>query len=157
MTSIETGLDADARAGAAEALKRVLADTYALYFKTHAFHWNVSGPQFHTLHLLFEEQYRDMWAALDVIAERIRALGVLAPASGKAFGALAAIEDADEDQTSGEAMVKFLLADHEALIRRAREALAAVSQAGDAASEDLLVQRIQIHEKFAWMLRALTQ
>lgn len=157
MTALKTGLDAEARAATAEALNRVLADTYTLYLKTHAFHWNVAGPQFHTLHLLFEEQYRDLWAALDLIAERIRALGVAAPGSGSAMLDLTALEEASDAAPAAETMVQILLEDHETLIRRAREALAAVEQAGDAASEDLLVQRLQTHEKFAWMLRSMTQ
>ena len=155
MTTPNTGLDDNARAAVADALNRVLASTYTLYMKTHAFHWNVTGPQFHTLHVMFEEQYREMWTALDEIAERVRALGVFAPASGKAFAEMSALDSAESEPPSAEIMVKNLLADHETLIRQARGALDTASEAGDAASEDLLTVRIQTHEKTAWMLRAL--
>ncbi|MBB5518422.1 Dps family protein [Amphiplicatus metriothermophilus] len=156
MSNINTGLADNARRAVAAALNNVLADTYALYLKTHSYHWNVTGPQFHTLHVLFEEQYREMWAALDEIAERVRALGVYAPASGKAFSELTVIDSADKEPPAAEKMVENLLKDHETLIRRAREALATAEEASDPASEDLLTQRIQTHEKTAWMLRSLT-
>ena len=155
MTTINTGLDENARNAVAQALNRVLASTYTLYMKTHAFHWNVTGPQFHTLHAMFEEQYREMWTALDEIAERVRALGVFAPSSGKAFTEMSVLESAEDTPPSAETMVKALLSDHEALIRTAREALETAGDAGDAASEDLLTVRIQTHEKTAWMLRSL--
>lgn len=157
MENLNTGLKANARAAVADTLNGVLADTYVLYQKTHAYHWNVTGPQFPSLHAMFEEQYREMWAALDVIAERVRALGQFAPASARVFTALAKIESADEAPPKAEAMVKNLLADHEKLVRRAREALETASEANDAASEDLLTVRIQTHEKTAWMLRAMTE
>lgn len=157
MTTLNTGLDGNARTAAAHALNGVLADTYTLYQKTHAYHWNVTGPQFNSLHNMFEEQYREMWAALDTIAERVRALGVFAPASGKAFAEMSSIESADSTPPPADAMVRALLADHETLIRRARQALSTVEEANDAASADLLTQRIQTHEKTAWMLRALTE
>lgn len=157
MTKPHIGLDANARKSVAAALNNVLADTYTLYMKTHVYHWNVTGPQFHTLHVMFEEQYREMWAALDELAERVRALGVFAPAGGKAFADLTAVESADKEPPAAEQMVKNLLADHETLVRRAREALETASDAGDVASEDLLTQRIQTHEKTAWMLRAMTE
>ncbi|GAB4517544.1 MAG: non-specific DNA-binding protein DpsA [Amphiplicatus sp.] len=156
MSDIHTGLADNARRAVASALTNVLADTYALYLKTHSYHWNVTGPQFHTLHVLFEEQYREMWAALDEIAERVRALGVFAPASGKAFAELTVIDSAEKEPPAAEKMVENLLKDHETLIRRAREALATAEEASDPASEDLLTQRIQTHEKTAWMLRSLT-
>ena len=155
MAEINIGLDNNARASTVDALKGVLADTYVLYLKTHGFHWNVVGPQFQTLHTLFEEQYREMWAALDELAERIRALGANAPASGAAFAELSALEETADAPTASD-MVKTLLEDHETLIRRARTALENADNAGDAASEDLLTQRIQIHEKTAWMLRSLS-
>ncbi|MEM9169167.1 MAG: DNA starvation/stationary phase protection protein [Pseudomonadota bacterium] len=156
MTDVNTGLDDNARAAVAQSLNEVLADTYVLYMKTHAYHWNVTGPQFVTLHTLFEEQYREMWAALDEIAERVRALGVYAPASGKAFDEFAQIESAEDAPPAADAMVKTLLADHETLIRRARAALETASDANDSASEDLLTVRVQAHEKTAWMLRSLS-
>lgn len=154
MEKLNTGLDANARTAVAEALNGVLADTYVLYQKTHAYHWNVTGPQFPVLHAMFETQYREMWAALDEIAERVRALGAFAPASGRVFASLAAIESAEEAPPKADRMVKTLLEGHETLIRRARAALEAAANAADAASEDLLTQRIQAHEKTAWMLRA---
>ncbi len=157
MTKINTGLDDNARGAVAKALNDVLADTYMLYMKTHAFHWNVVGPQFHTLHIMFEEQYREMWAALDEIAERVRALDVFTPASGAAFSEKSEISKAEDGQINANDMIQTLLADHETLIRRARQALEAAGEANDAASEDLLTVRIQIHEKTAWMLRSLTK
>ncbi|MEO1137550.1 MAG: DNA starvation/stationary phase protection protein, partial [Pseudomonadota bacterium] len=123
MTKLDIGIDENARHAVADALNATLADTYSLYMKTHAYHWNVTGPQFHTLHVLFEEQYREMWAALDEIAERVRALGVFAPTSGKQFADLSAIENADTTPPSAEEMVKRLLTDHETLIKRARNGL----------------------------------
>lgn len=157
MTTPNTGLDSNARAAVAQALNGVLADTYTLYQKTHAYHWNVTGPQFHSLHIMFEEEYNEMWAALDVIAERVRALGQFAPASGKAFASLTSIESVESEPPAALAMVRNLLAGHETLIRRAREALTTAEEASDAASADLLTQRIQVHEKTAWMLRAMTE
>ncbi len=157
MASVNIGLDENVRKSVAEALNSVLSDTYALYMKTHSFHWNVTGPQFHTLHTMFEEQYREMWTALDEIAERVRALGVFAPASGKQFADLSAIDSAETEPPAAAAMVERLLADHETLIKRARDGLAIAEEAGDAASADLLTVRIQSHEKTAWMLRSMTQ
>ncbi len=157
MSTVDIGLAENARNAVAEALNATLADTYSLYMKTHAYHWNVTGPQFHTLHIMFEEQYREMWAALDEIAERVRALGVFAPTSGKQFAELSAIDSADSNPPSASTMIERLLADHETLIKRAREGLSTAEESGDAASADLLTVRIQIHEKTAWMLRALTQ
>jgi starvation-inducible DNA-binding protein len=154
MAQMNTGLADNSRKAVAEALNAVLADTYTLYQKTHAYHWNVEGPQFPTLHAMFETQYREMWDALDTIAERVRALGVFAPASGKAFASLTSIESAEDAPPQAPQMVKNLLAGHETLIRRAREALSTAEDADDAASADLLTQRIQSHEKTAWMLRA---
>ncbi|MEX6634649.1 Dps family protein [Hyphococcus lacteus] len=157
MSKIDIGLDENARKAVAEALNATLADTYSLYMKTHSYHWNVTGPQFHTLHVMFEEQYREMWAALDEVAERVRALGVFAPTSGKQFADLSAIESADTSPPKAADMVANLLADHETLIKRARAGLSTAEEAGDAASADLLTVRIQSHEKTAWMLRAMNQ
>lgn len=154
MATMKTGLDANARKSVAEALNGVLADTFVLYQKTHSYHWNVTGPFFHPFHVMFEEQYREMWAALDEIAERVRALGEFAPASANAFMEMSALSSADETVPSAEQMVKTLLADHETLIRRAREAIETAGEVDDVATEDLLTQRIQTHEKTAWMLRA---
>lgn len=155
--AVDTGLNENARKAVAEALNATLADTYAVYMKTHAYHWNVTGPQFHTYHVMFEEQYREMWDALDEIAERVRALGVFAPTSGAQFAELTAIDNADKSPPAADVMIERLLADHETLIKRARKGLEAAEEAGDAASADLLTVRIQTHEKTAWMLRALTQ
>lgn len=157
MNTPNTGLQDNARLAVADALKGVLADTYMLYNKTHGYHWNVTGPQFRALHLMFEEQYREMWEALDEIAERIRALGVFAPAGGKAFAELASISDDDSEPPADDQMIRNLLEAHETLIRRARKALAAAEEAGDVASEDLITQRIDAHEKTAWMLRSLSR
>ncbi len=157
MTSVNIGLDEAARNAVADALNATLADTYALYMKTHAFHWNVTGPQFHTLHVMFEEQYREMWTALDEIAERVRALGVFALSSGKSLGDLSAIENADAAPPSSKDMIQALLEGHETLIRRARNGLSIAEEAGDAASADLLTVRIQVHEKTAWMLRSMIE
>lgn len=154
MHAMNTGLHSNARTAVAEALNGLLADTYILYQKTHAYHWNVTGPQFPVLHAMFEEQYREMWAALDEIAERVRALGAFAPASGHAFAALSSLSSADAAPPNSTEMVKILLDGHEALIRRARAALETAADANDAASEDLVTVRLKSHEKTAWMLRA---
>jgi starvation-inducible DNA-binding protein len=155
-STVNIGLDDNARKAVAEALSNVLADTYALYLKTHSYHWNVTGPEFPQLHALFEEHYRDMWGALDEIAERIRALGVFTPPPAR-LAASSGIAADDGPPPSASQMVKNLLDGHEALIRRARVALDAADDADDDASEDLLTQRIRTHEKTAWMLRAMTQ
>lgn len=155
MTNVNIGLDENARKSVAGALNATLADTYALYMKTHAYHWNVTGPDFNSLHLMFEGQYNEMWLALDTIAERVRALGVFTPSGGKAFADLSAIEDAAPAPTPAMEMVAALLADHETLIKRARNGLKIAEEAGDAASADLLTVRIQTHEKTAWMLRSI--
>lgn len=146
MADLNTGIDANARAAVADTLNGVLAETYGLYAKTHAYHWNVTGPQFPTLHAMFETQYREMWDALDVIAERVRALG--------AFAALPTGGNSEATPPAAKDMVKNLLDGHEALIRNARKALAVAGEVDDAATEDLLTVRIQSHEKTAWMLRA---
>ncbi len=137
MTSINIGIEENARESVAEALNKTLADTYTLYMKTHAYHWNVTGPQFHTLHLMFEQQYNELWMALDEIAERVRALGVFAPTSGKQFADLTALDNADVSPPPAATMVKNLLEDHETLIQRARDGLAIAEEADDAASADL--------------------
>jgi starvation-inducible DNA-binding protein len=134
-------------------LSKLLADTYAVYLKTHGYHWNVRGPEFFGFHNLLEQQYRDIWAALDDIAERIRALGVLAPQSYSAFGNLTSIKDGDPEKEALP-MLKELMQDHETLIATARKAFEAADAAGDEASADLMTQRLAAHEKFAWMLRS---
>jgi len=152
--AIDIGIDARDREKVAHALSRLLADTYGLYLKTHSFHWNVEGPMFNTLHQMFMVQYTELWTALDEIAERIRSLGYPAPGSYKAFARLSSIEDA-EGVPEAMAMVRELVKGHEAVARTARAAFAPAEKAGDESSADLLTQRLQIHEKTAWMLRSL--
>ena len=137
-----------------EDLSRVLADTYVLYGKTHGFHWNVTGPMFNTLHLMFMEQYTELWTALDEIAERIRALGVPAP-FGSTLSALASLEDSSSLTPAAMQMVRELVDGHEAVARTARSVFSVADEANDQPSADLLTQRLQIHEKTAWMLRSL--
>jgi len=151
---IDIGIDAKDRERVADALSHLLADTYGLYLKTHNFHWNVEGPMFNTLHLMFMTQYTELWTALDEIAERIRALGYPAPGSYKAFAQLSSIEDAEGVPEALE-MVRQLVKGHEAVARTARSAFGPAEKAGDESSADLLTQRLQIHEKTAWMLRSL--
>ena len=137
-------------------LSHVLADSYTLYLKTHNFHWNVTGPMFNTLHLMFEGQYNELALAVDLIAERIRALGFPAPGSYKAYAKLSSIEEA-EGVPSAEEMISQLVKGHEAVARTARGVFPAVEKASDQPTADLLTQRMQVHEKTAWMLRALLQ
>ena len=151
---INIGIEPQTRKEIVAGLERVLADTYTLYLKTHNYHWNVTGPQFRTLHTMFEEHYNEMWMAVDAIAERIRALGSFAPGSGAQFGSLSSIAEADGVPAAMK-MVEDLVAGHEAVIRTARAALAPAAEASDEATVDLLTQRLQIHEKTAWMLRSL--
>jgi len=152
--AIDIGIDARDREKVADALSRLLADTYGLYLKTHNFHWNVEGPMFNTLHLMFMDQYTELWTALDEIAERIRSLGYPAPGSYKAFTRLSSIED-EEGVPEALAMVRQLVKGHEAVARTARAAFGPAGKAGDESTADLLTQRLQIHEKTAWMLRSL--
>lgn len=151
--TIDTGLSRADRTDVAQELTKVLADSFAVYLKTHGYHWNVRGPEFFSFHNLLEQQYRDIWTALDDIAERIRALGVLAPQSFSGFGNLTSIKDGDPEKEAT-AMLKELLKDHETLIATARKAFEAADGAGDEASADLMTQRLAAHEKFAWMLRS---
>lgn len=148
------GLDDNARLAVADTLKTLLADTYAVYIKTHGYHWNVQGINFQSLHVLFEEQYREMWDALDEIAERIRALGVFAPTNGQTLAKTTVIEPAADMPPPANDMVAHLLADHETLIQRARDAIGVAEDSGDVATADLMTVRLQAHEKMAWMLRA---
>ena len=148
--TIDIGFSPEDRAEIAQGLSRLLADTYAVYLKTHGYHWNVRGPHFASLHNLFMEQYAEEWAALDEIAERIRALGEFAPQS---FGNLTAIKDGDP-QSEWEAMVGELQRDNETVCRTAREIFPAAEKAGDQGTMDLITQRFLAHEKHAWMLRS---
>ena len=151
---IDIGIKGKDRERIVQGLSRVLADTYTLYLKTHNFHWNVEGPMFNTLHLMFMDQYTELWNALDAIAERIRSLGYPSPGTGKDFARLTSIEETEGVPDALE-MVRLLVAGHEAVTRTARAAFPAAEKAGDESSCDLLTQRLQIHEKTAWMLRSL--
>jgi starvation-inducible DNA-binding protein len=152
--NIDIGIpDADRKA-IADGLSRVLADSYTLYLKTHNFHWNVEGPMFNTLHLMFEGQYTELALAVDMVAERIRSLGHPAPGSYKAFASLTSIEEA-ADGVKAEDMVKQLAKDHETVAKTARSMFPLCDAANDEPTADLLTQRMQLHEKTAWMLRAM--
>lgn len=151
---VETGLDEKSRSDVANALCRILADTYTLYLKTQGFHWNVVGPLFYSLHQLTEEQYKDLAEAVDELAERIRALGYPAPASFGEFSALRSLEDVTGMPT-GEEMIGQLVADHEKIAREMRNAATTAAQAEDDVTNDLLTDRLRAHEKAVWMLRAL--
>ena len=155
-SSIDIGISDQQRQQISEGLSRVLADTYVLYGKTHGFHWNVTGPMFNTLHLMFMEQYTELWTALDEIAERIRALGVPAP-FGSTLSALASLEDSSSLTPAAMQMVRELVDGHEAVARTARSVFSVADEANDQPSADLLTQRLQIHEKTAWMLRSLLE
>lgn len=153
---INIGIDEKDRKKVAEGLARMLADTYTLYLKTHNFHWNVTGPMFQTLHLMFMTQYNETWMAVDLIAERIRALGYPAPGSYAQFAALTAIKDADGVPKAKE-MIRQLVEGQEAVVRTAREVLPIAEKAGDQPTVDLLSARMEVHEKNAWMLRSLLE
>jgi starvation-inducible DNA-binding protein len=151
---IDIGIKGKDREKIVSGLSRVLADTYTLYLKTHNFHWNVEGPMFNTLHLMFMEQYTELWNALDQIAERIRALGFPAPGTYTEFAKLTSIEETEGVPDALE-MVRLLVSGHEAVARTARTAFPAAEKAGDESTCDLYTQRLNIHEKTAWMLRSL--
>ena len=156
---IDIGIKDGDRRKVADGLSHFLADAYTLYLKTHNFHWNVTGPMFNSLHTMFETQYTEQWTALDEIAERIRALGCNAPGSYREFVTLTSIaeEPGLTDSADWREMVRQLVQGNEAVCRTARKVLEQAEKAGDAPSEDLLTQRLQIHEKYAWMLRSLLQ
>jgi starvation-inducible DNA-binding protein len=151
---IDIGISDADRKAIADGLGKVLADSYTLYLQTHNFHWNVEGPMFNTLHLMFMDQYTELWNALDVIAERIRALGHPAPGTYGQFVKLASIREVDGVPEALE-MVRLLVQGHEAVARTARAAFAAAEKSSDQSTLDVLTQRLQIHEKTAWMLRSL--
>ena len=153
---IDIGISPEERATIAEGLSRLLADSYTLYLKTHNYHWNVTGPQFTTLHTLFETHYTELALAVDQIAERIRALGHPAPGSYREFAELTSIIE-EADAPNATEMIRRLVAGQEAVVRTARSIFPAVDSAGDEPSADLLTQRMQIHEKNAWMLRSLLE
>ena len=151
---INIGIPEENRISIAGGLSRLLADTYTLYLKTHNFHWNVKGPMFNTLHMMFEEQYTELATAVDEIAERIRALGVAAPGSYKQFGELTSLEE-ETGELAAEEMIAQLVKDQEAVVRTARSVFPDAEAANDEPTADLLTQRMQIHEKTAWMLRSM--
>ncbi len=151
---IDNGIDAQTRAQITDGLAHLLADTYTLYLKTHNYHWNVTGSMFQTLHLMFETQYNELALAVDLIAERIRALGAKAPASYSEFARLTSISEGASTLSATE-MIRDLVASQEAVVRTARGFFPTVDGAHDEPTADLLTQRMQIHEKTAWMLRSL--
>lgn len=154
--TIDNGISREDRERITDGLAHLLADTYTLYLKTHNYHWNVTGPMFQTLHLMFETQYNELSLAVDLVAERIRALGAKAPGSYSQFVALTKIDEQTGDPTAIE-MIKDLVAGQEAVVRTARELFPIVDAAHDEPTADLLTQRMQVHEKTAWMLRSLLE
>jgi starvation-inducible DNA-binding protein len=154
MTKIEIGISEQDRKSMADGLSRLLADTYTLYLKTHNFHWNVTGPMFQTLHLMFETQYNELALAVDQIAERIRALGHPAPGTYAEYARLSSIPES-AGVPKAQDMVRLLVEGQEAVVRTARSVFPAAEKAGDGPTADLLTQRMQVHEKTAWMLRSL--
>lgn len=152
--AIDIGIDETDRLAITEGLARLLADTYTLYLKTHNYHWNVTGPMFGTLHLMFETQYNELALAVDLIAERIRSLGAPAPGSYREFAGLSSVPE-DEDRPDATEMIRRLVAGQETVARTARSVFPVVESAHDEPTADLLTQRLQVHEKTAWMLRSL--
>ena len=156
-TQIHIGIGERDRAAIAQGLSKLLADTYTLYLTTHNFHWNVTGPMFNTLHTMFMEQYTELWNAVDPIAERIRALGHWSPGSYAQFSALASVPDAPRMPPKALQMVAQLVKGHEAVARTARGVFPLAERASDQPTADLLTQRLDVHEKAAWMLRSLLE
>lgn len=154
--NIDIGITEKDRAEIANGLGHLLADTYSLYLKTHNFHWNVTGPMFQTLHLMFETQYNELALAVDLIAERIRSLGFNAPGTYKEFMQLTSIKE-NIGVPKAEEMIRLLVEGQETVVRTARSIFPVVEKATDEATADLLTQRIQLHEKMAWMLRSLLE
>ena len=154
--SVNIGIDAKDRKKIADGLSALLADSYTLYLMTHNFHWNVTGPHFNSLHAMFMAQYTEQWNALDDIAERIRALGIAAPGTYKEFVKLASIKEVEGVPSSLE-MVEYLVLAQEAAARTAREVFDAAEAANDQPTCDLLTERMDVHEKTAWMLRSLLE
>ncbi|ROH87954.1 DNA starvation/stationary phase protection protein [Pseudomethylobacillus aquaticus] len=153
---MDIGINEKDRKKIAEGLSHLLADTYTLYLKTHYFHWNVTGPMFNTLHLMFEAQYTELALAVDLVAERIRSLDFYAPGTYRDFVKLASIKES-ESVPKAEDMIRELVAGHKAVVRTARSVFPAAEKAADEATADLLTQRLQLHEKTAWMLRSLLE
>ena len=153
---MDTGIKKQDRINIADGLSRLLADTYTLYLKTHYFHWNVTGPMFNTLHLMFEGQYDELALAVDLVAERIRSLDVYAPGTYSQFAELTSIAE-EKGVPKANDMIAELVSGHEAVCRTARSVFPAAEAASDEATADLLTQRLQLHEKTAWMLRSLLE
>jgi starvation-inducible DNA-binding protein len=153
---VNIGIDEANRAKIAEGLSRLLADTYSLYLKTHNFHWNVTGPMFQTLHLMFEQQYTELATAVDLIAERIRVLGYPAPGTYSEFAKLSSISETTGVPKATD-MIRLLVEGQEAVVRTARSIFPVVEEVNDEPTADLLTQRMQVHEKTAWMLRSLLE
>jgi len=151
---MDTGISPKDRAAIAKGLSRLLADTYVVYLKTHNFHWNVEGPMFQTLHQMFMEQYTEAWNAIDLVAERIRSLGHYAPGTYREYLDLARVKETPGVPKAAQ-MVKLLIDGQEAIVKTAREVLPLADGANDEPTLDLLTQRMQVHEKNAWMLRSL--
>jgi starvation-inducible DNA-binding protein len=156
-TGIDIGISKQDRAAIVAGLSKLLADTYTLYLTTHNFHWNVTGPMFNSLHDMFMTQYTELWNAVDPIAERIRALGHVAPGSYAEFGKLSSLPDAPAAPPKALKMVRILVEGHEAVARTARSLLPVVATASDEPTTDILVQRLMVHEQTAWMLRSLLE
>ncbi len=156
INNVNIGIDEANRAKIAEGLSRLLADTYTLYLKTHNFHWNVTGPMFQTLHLMFETQYTELALAVDLIAERIRALGYPAPGTYSEYAKLSSIAETPGVPKAQE-MIRLLVEGQEAVVRTARSIFPVVDEVNDEPTADLLTQRMQVHEKTAWMLRSLLE
>ena len=154
---MDIGISDKDRAAIAKGLSHLLADTYTLYLTTHNFHWNVTGPMFNSLHVMFMEQYTELWNAVDPIAERIRALGHVAPGSYADYAKLSSLPDAPSVPPKAMEMVRLLAQGHEAVARTARSLFPVVERASDEPTADVLVQRLAVHEQTAWMLRSLLE
>jgi starvation-inducible DNA-binding protein len=155
-TQIDIGIPEKKRKEIAQGLSRLLADSYTLYLTTHNFHWNVTGPMFNTLHLMFMDQYTELWNSLDLIAERIRSLGQPAPGTYAQFSELTSLKEPDGVPKAKD-MIKMLVQGHEAVSKTARSIFPVAEDGSDEATLDLLTQRLQVHEKTAWMLRSLLE
>ena len=157
MAKINIGISEEDRGSIAGGLSRLLADTYTLYLTTHNFHWNVTGPMFNTLHAMFMQQYTELWNAVDPIAERVRALGHPAPGSYQQFASPSSLKDAPQTPPKAHEMIRILVEGHEGVARTARSVFPLAEKASDQPTADLLTQRLDVHEKTAWMLRSLLE
>lgn len=155
MSTINTGISESRRSDIAKGMSKLLAETYTLYLKTHKYHWNVTGPMFQNLHLMFEQHYTALALAVDEIAERIRVLGVKAPGSYSEFSQLSSVQEDPAPDIDSSQMIANLLADHEQVVRTAKEILPVLEGANDEGTNSLLGSRIEFHEKTAWMLKSL--